>query len=556
MAANSSSMQDDLSDVIPGGVNGASSGISPYQIMAAQKEAAQAAAAGKAPPVGGAVHQLGLAVMKQKAQKSAAGMPAPQPGDPDVSKVNSIADAAKIMNASPLMKVGSIADAAQFQNPSTGVPAPTPQDPAGTAGSTQGDPSQAPDLVAGLKNMIGAQKQMEDAGIKNPRSSIEDDLKTQNENSSKLRVNSPPGSYSQGSGEVQGYGYTKNADGTYTRDEQPDPNSLFQKQQSAIDKLQALVAARAARGQPTRPTDLTGLMMAADFENGTDKFAKSYAGQRAAQVADQQDAQKLDQQQFSDQAEALKEQQDLYKNAQAGALGIMGGGSVGSVNNVIQTAKQLEAAGNTAKGVNPNQGKMTDAQFQTAAGKYVDQGQKKDGALNDLARMLALGNPTADNMSAIAGAKAMAGTSRINTQEIQSFKTPDSSLWGRVDQIMGRVSNGQYTPEDRSQLMQLYQQLSTARKTEAGANMGIIHNMNENMRMNPQDKDLIDTVYGGAMQPNVANTNFNLSKAGPPNHVTPVNKNQNYDGSRPLPAGATPAMKQARLKFLQQKGGQ
>src|SRR6201999_4552396 len=64
---------------------------------------------------------------------------------------------------------------------------------------------------------------------------------------------------------------------------QTDKDNPYQQQKSAVDQLRALIAQRSARGYPTRPMDLTGLMMAADFLNHTNTFVPGYSKMRENQ---------------------------------------------------------------------------------------------------------------------------------------------------------------------------------------------------------------------------------------------------------------------------------
>lgn len=464
--------------------------ISPYLLMQAQKEAAS----GKPMP-GGPVDQLGHA-----AHRMAQSLPALGPTQASLPQA-----------APPQMGPSPSATA----NPQFGWPAPA-------------SPAPPPPLDPSLQRGVNDVEAMKGAGLKSPTFSNEEDLRNELKNTFTQKTGAAPGAYAKSLQDVMS-------------------STPFLEQRGALQKLQELAQARAAQGTPLRPTDLSGLMSAADFLNKTDTFGKDYAGQRASAAQAGQEAEKKGEQDFQNEATATKDQNDLYKEAQSGALGVLGGGSVGSVGNYLQAQKLMEGSGkgNSLQEFNTWKGGLDKDQILNAALKANDSFQTAKNLVNqntNISALLAKGDVL----------RAMYG--RVNGYEYQAAGG-DTGVENTVNRLVDKLNVFQknnpnvdpakaFTPLDQQEFKQAVNSLAGQAQQTIQSRLGYHRAAAQSMNVDSsQVEPLLNTL---APPPAPA----------PAVHAAPVH---NHAAAAPTPEAVAYAQKYnispaQAMKIGQQKG--
>lgn len=418
MAANSSSMQDDLSDIIP--QQGATSKISPYLIMQAQKEVA----AGKPGPN---THQLGMQALAQK---------------------------------HPAAMQGALA--------STQASAPTPANPAGAPGSAQGDPNAVAQSYEAMKGALPPTA----TGARPPAVMAEDTSKNQQNSMQKLMWS--PEDIEKARGMAM-------------------DSPMVKLQEQGQEKLQDLLNARRQWESEKQGPDLTGLMMAADTANGTNRYTQGY--KRPDMSATQQ-------QLFQDEAEIQKQKQGTATGVEQSIRDILGGGTMNNLTSQILAQKISDPTGTNHTATEANQ-------FARQANTLSKDVENRATVIDQGLRMLALGDSAADNKSRIELARAIEGTVRIHQADMAESGTGDRSLWERVMQSVQTADSGQLTPENRAQLANLFNTMRGSLAIDSKNHQDILKVLNKRQTQPFSDQELqpfLDRMSGhaGNMAANMA----------------------------------------------------
>ena len=292
---------------------------------------------------------------------------------------------------------------------------------AGSPGAAAGDSAAASAVAPQPSALVSIADAMKNGGLKNPQVSMENDQNTKETTSSTQKTGMAPGLFTRAMGEV---------------------NANDQPAQDALSQLSAIAKARAAAQPDGRPLDLTGLMMAADFANKTDQFGKSYAQKRAQDMQAQENKEKQGQQGFADEANATKDVVANAKNNQVAAGNIAGGGSMGSVGQMMNNQKVIEAAGKSA---NP-QKQYSDWSNALRGDKTLNDAQ---GQIQNIKQAQALINQNTSPANLLQNISTLraSGLNRLNQYELSQFGG-DQSLVDRLSAAVQKLSTGQNTPQN------------------------------------------------------------------------------------------------------------
>lgn len=422
-----------------------SSNISPYLIMAAQKEMAS----GKPGPAVAQLGQIGLKAGHPAALKGAAmgsqiidkaGPPmGPDPKPPAMPGVTPIHDN---QNGGWIQKMDDETAAPGWRNPASALSmaatprppmpvttapavAPTAVNPAGAAGSAQGDPNS----VATQYNQDKAAVQTV-PGKRAPGVTAENQGKNQETYNLKMPFSAETMNQAR---DIRGQ----------------DPS--YQALQAAPERLQALIDAR--NKQPV-PPNLMGLMTAADFLNKTNTFSNSYA-KTMPMTQDQRD-----QQNFTDSEGVEKMRNDAAKEGESQLHDILGGGTMGSLISQMNLQKIADAA-------HPPQG-LKFNQFQTATQREGKAYLESGDVLNNAIQTLSSGNPTMLKAMPTLLARMQEGTVRPQLAVIGQ-ESGDPSWDQKLLNILSTNWDGVKTPEQMAQYAQALRALKATHDQSAGA---------------------------------------------------------------------------------------
>lgn len=399
MNTNSSPMQDDLSDIVPGQKPPS------WLVMHAQQEASAGS-----PKPGGPVDQLGRWVQANQPKTT----PAPS------------------MRAAPF---GPATDPTKNVVPAPQGTGPTQADVGGMAGGVQSG-LLTKDQVSGIAPGSKASETTTDTDNAKRAVSLRTGYSPEQR---ELQEAITEGYHPK----VSGYEPLKDANGTPIMDPKtgktvddrsqpiydltdlgdPNKNSLFQLGKAGSEKIKALADEQSnrAKSPAARPADLSGLMMAADFLNKTNTFGSDYARQQQNAESARTDQNKNEQQAFQDQIGAQKGQNDLYKDALSATNAGLNGGTI--LQQLANTNALQQMAGYGGAGMNrltgEQQANAKIAQAYTRDPAVV----KSDMALSQAAQvqnLLSQNTSPAVLMAKIATLRS-SGLQRITNFEVSEF---------------------------------------------------------------------------------------------------------------------------------------
>lgn len=495
--------QDDLSDIIPGGANASSSPanspvgatgvqLSPWLIMQAQKEAASG-------QPGIATAQLGAQALKAQHPAAIAGAhqaiarPAPYVPRP----------------------AGFMGPPAPQPSPAT----PSPVNPAGVAGSTQGDPSQgqggSPTLqqIAEKVRLAGQAQgvpQTADQAKLMPKGvtmsdKVDDTSKAQLSTVQKMPYTPQALQITQDavrgiSHPIVGYNKVTDPNGkvvdnpnspiydmdpakaTYAASGKPvapeDMTSPYQEQRTALQKLQALLNAKRqmSDAQEPRPTDLSGLMMAADFLNHTDAFSRNYENQRKGMEGARQDQQRETQQDYQDQNEIQKGQNDLNKDTIQQSTAMLNGGTQAQL---LANQQALMAQ----QGYNGNPKGAADSTAQNRFFTKVIQLTKplmdEEEAADKVTQLVNSHNPGA--LPGIKEALTRMMTGARPQMQMIAQQAQDPSLGQRMETWFSLAENGQLPVENVAQMNQMVSDINKVTGGRRAQVVSILHGFGDSL---------------------------------------------------------------------------
>ena len=488
MAQNAQSNQDDLSDITGGP-------ISPWLVMAAQKEVSQGTPGQATAQLGHAATARAQVLKNQQAAVAPSLMPGGKP--------------------MPLRPSGNF--------PQSGTPMPPPVGQSAPAQASP--PSNAPPPAAAAP-MTEGQQQMSDlgkdamAGVQidpktgKPLLGSKAEEKTTDTDAAKRLVSmrqgydpyqiqlqqaiqmgyKPPVSGYQPLRDVNGIPILDPKTGKPEEDTtQPiydlnnlgkaDPNSPFQMSLAGQKKLQDMIDNRP--GPQARPADLTGLMMAADYLNKTNTFGQNYRGQQQGAEQAREDQEKLAQQKFMDQEGVQKNQNDLYKDVLSGAATGLNGGNVLQQLANSQALQQMAGFGGSGQHLPPTEQVQNAKLYQMYSRDPAV--QKSDTALSAAHQMQNLLQQNTSPAVLMAKIQALrsSGLQRITNFEVSEFGG-DQRATEQANQALEKLAYGDLSKMNSAEIGQAAKVLEASAQQVSAQKRNDYRNLGMNMGATPE----------------------------------------------------------------------